>query len=396
MEAVAFILACLSIMAWIYLLFGRAGFWRADQKLGPALRLESWPSVTAIIPARNEEATIGQTIKSLLAQDYDGRLDIVVVDDSSEDRTQAVALAAAQDAGGDDRLRILSAPALQPGWTGKLWALQHGVEVVGEHAQFLWLTDADIIHDRDVLARLVSKTNGPSRCDLVSLMVRLRVDSFWERWLVPAFIFFFQMLYPFRAVNDPQSKVAGAAGGCILIARTMLQKAGGIVAMKEALIDDCTLADQVQKTGGRLWLGLADSSYSVRGADSLWPLWQMVKRTAFTQLRYSPVLLFGTILGLGLVFLAPPVLLVIGLVIGLKTGAWQVFSMALVAYMAMCVAYEPTLRHYRRPKVECFALPVIATLYMAMTFHSAVDHWRGRGSRWKGRSYGVQDKAVGR
>lgn len=389
METAITILASLGLLSWVYLLFGRSGFWRADQRLGPVLSLESWPTVVAIIPARNEEATIGHTIKSLLAQDYAGRLDIILVDDSSTDRTQAVALAAARERNGEGRVRILSAPALQSGWTGKLWALHHGVDAAGVEARFLWLTDADIIHDRDVLARLVSKADGPARCDLVSLMVRLRVKSFWERWLVPAFIFFFQMLYPFRAVNDPQSKVAGAAGGCILVDRAMLEKAGGIMAMKDALIDDCTLASQVQKAGGRLWLGLADSSHSARGADSLWPLWRMVKRTAFTQLHYSAVLLVGTILGLALVFLVPPVFLVVGLVIGLEIGVWWVFILSLVALAAMCVAYAPTLRHYGRPILDCLALPIIATLYMAMTVHSAVDYWRGHGSQWKGRSYGA-------
>jgi len=278
---------------------------------------------------------------------------------------------------------MVEAPPLPPGWSGKLWALTAGVEAAAAEAPaFYWFTDADVVHGPDVLARLVAKAEAEER-DLVSLMVRLRVQRFWERWLVPAFVFFFQMLYPFPAINNPGKPAAGAAGGCILLRRERFEAAGGFRAIKDALIDDCSLAARVQAAGGRLWLGLAENSHSLRGAEGLAPLWRMVKRTAFAQLHFSPLLLAGTMLALAVIFLAPPVVAALAIVTGQAAPA----AIALAAWAVMTAAYAPTLRYYGRPVREGLALPAIALVYTAMTLHSALDHWRGHGSAWKGRQY---------
>lgn len=374
-------MALLGLVGWAGLMLLRHGFWRADQRLGDPPLPDSLPAVTAIVPARNEAATIGATVGSLLAQDYAGTLSLIVVDDSSSDGTAEVARAAADD----DRLRIVTAPPLPPGWSGKLWALEQGLcaaTAAGETPEFVWFTDADVVHGPGVLGRLVAKAEDEGR-DLVSLMIRLRTDSLWEKLIVPAFVFFFQMLYPFPAINRRPSRIAGAAGGCMLVRRTRLEAAGGIGSLRAALIDDCTLAARIRHAGGDLWLGLADDSRSLRAAEGLGPLWRMVKRTAFTQLGYSAWLLLGTVLGLALLFLGPPVALVGGLLRGdLPAAVTGALTLAI-----MLRIYAPTLRAYSRPAIEGLLLPAVALLYAAMTVHSAIDHWRGRGSAWKGRDY---------
>ncbi len=371
-------IGAMALLAWVYLLFFHHGFWRSDQRLANDESLTDWPSVTAIIPARNEAASIEACVSTLAAQGYPGAFRIVVVDDSSTDATAALAQ---QVASASAQIDVLSAPPLEPGWTGKLWALSHGIEAAPA-ADMLWFTDADIVHEPGVLQQLVTKAQEDDR-DLVSLMVKLHCKSFWEHLLVPAFIFFFQMLYPFPAVNNPRSKVAGAAGGCVLIRRTALDRIGGIAAIKDALIDDCALAEAVKKGGGNIWLGLADYSRSIRPADGLSSLWHMVTRTAFTQLGYSVVLLLGTVAALTLIFLMPPLLLLSlpwhdDIVAGLMGGT---------AWLAMAIAYRPTLLVYGRPALAGLLLPVIAALYTAMTIHSAINHWFGASSHWKGRDY---------
>jgi len=383
MALALFAVAIASLLAWAGLLSARNGFWRADQRLGRPPAPPAWPAVTAIVPARNEAATIAETVKSVLTQAYPGRLRLVVVDDSSSDGTAETARAAGEAVGAGDRLTVIAAPALAAGWSGKLWALSAGIDsAAAERPDFYWFTDADIVHGPEVLARLAAKAESESR-DLVSLMVRLRVQRFWERRLVPAFVFFFQMLYPFPAVNDPQTPAAGAAGGCILLRRRVYEAAGGFAAIKTALIDDCALAGAVQSAGGRLWLGLAEESHSLREAEGLAPLWRMIKRTAFAQLHYAPLRLAGTVIGLALAFLAPPVLAVTAAVIGEPVAA----GIAAAAWLAMAAAYAPTLRYYARPGIEGLLLPAIALVYTAITLHSALEHWRGRGSAWKGRAY---------
>ncbi len=364
------------LLAWVYLLFFRRGFWRASERLRAPAPPARWPDVVALVPARNEAATIAEAVASIRAQDYPGRLRVVVIDDASDDGTAERARAAGAE--------VIAAPPLRPGWTGKLWALAHGVKRTAASApDFYWLSDADIVHPPHLLARLVAKAEREGR-DLVSLMVRLRCESFWEKRLVPAFVFFFQMLYPFAAVNDPESPVAGAAGGCVLLRRAALERAGGLAAIRHAVIDDCTLAARVQATGGRLWLGLAEESRSLRGHAHLGPLLAMIRRSAFAQLNHSGLLLLGTVLGMGVVFLAPPVATLAGLALGDHAAA----TLGGLGWIAMTAAYRPTLVHYLRPAGEAILLPAVAVLYLAATLASARDHWRGRGSSWKGRHYG--------
>ena len=371
----------ISLLAWGYLVFLHHDFWKGNQRLAATERLADWPSVAAIIPARNEAESITASISSLMDQDYPGRFRILVADDSSTDGTAGLAHAA-----GDERRRIevVSAPPLEAGWTGKLWALNHGLNTVStdQPPDFIWFTDADIVHDPSVLSQLVSKAINDEH-DLVSLMVQLHCRSFWERLLVPAFVFFFAMLYPFPAINDPLSRVAGAAGGCILIKRTTLRQIGGIAAIKDELIDDCALAAAVKQAGGRIWLGLADTSRSIRRTSGLGDLWQMVTRTAFTQLRYSAIFLAGTVAGLSVVFLAPPLLF---LSLPLHNSAIA-GSAGGVAWFLMAGTYIPTLKEYSQLLVSALFLPLAATLYAAMTLHSALNHWRGASSRWKDRDY---------
>jgi len=371
-------IAFFGFAAWIYLLFLHRGFWRADQRLPQhTAPLAAWPSVVAVVPARNEAETIGAVTAALCAQDYLGSFRVIVVDDSSTDGTADLARATA-----GHKLDVLSAPPLQPGWTGKLAALNTGVAAVNPATDYLWFTDADILHPPETLARLVAKAVHDRR-DLVSLMVHLRCESFWERLLIPAFIFFFQMLYPFPAANSDRSKIAAAAGGCVLLRREALIKAGGLEAIRGRIIDDCALAGLIKAGGGRIWLGLADASRSLRRADTLAPLWSMVRRTAYTQLNHSPVILFFTLLGLALVFLGPPLA-----ALGLPVHGRPLAALAgLLAWAGMAAAYGPTLKDYGRSPWEGWLLPVAALLYGTMTFDSAVAHWRQRGGQWKGRNY---------
>ncbi len=379
-------LGLLALAIWVYLIRWHEGFWRADQWLGPtpALGAGAWPAVVAIVPARNEAETIARCLHGLAAQDYPGRLSIVLVDDSSEDGTGEIARTVL-DAHAELRVgRVVTAPALPAGWTGKLAALNAGVaeaETFAPEAEYLWFTDADIVHGPKTLTRLVGKAKEGR--DLVSLMVLLHCATAWERLLIPAFVFFFQMLYPFPAINASPSRIGGAAGGCVLLRRPMLTAIGGLSTIRAALIDDCALAEAVRDKGGRLWLGLADSSWSLRVYDRLKEIWDMVARTAYTQLSYSPILLIGATLGLILVFIVPPALVLgaplHGNLIALLSGA--------AAWALMAKAYRPTLRAYRLGPARAFTLPIAGALYMAMTVDSAVRHWRGVGGRWKARAY---------
>jgi len=375
--------------AWAYLIFFHRRFWRADQRLPHTFSsLTDWPSVVAVVPARNEAETVEAVTSALLAQNYPGDLRVVIVDDASNDGTADLARAAQNP----NRLRIdvIAAPPLEAGWTGKLWALNSGLRHAESFApDFVWFTDADIVHPPETLQRLTSKAVHDQR-DLVSLMVRLRCKSFWEHRLIPAFIYFFQMLYPFPAVNDDRSRMAAAAGGCVLLRRASLEKAGGLAAIRDNIIDDCALARIIKRSGGKVWLGLADASRSLRTADTLEPLWNMVRRTAFTQLHHSYAMLVLTLLGLGLVFLAPP-LLVVMLPWHGQTGA---ALLGLLAWGGMAYTYIPTLRDYGRSPWESLLLPASAALYAAMTLDSAVSQGRHRGGQWKGRNYDPSSGAL--
>ncbi|MGV0024530.1 glycosyltransferase [Phormidesmis priestleyi] len=337
-----------------------------------------------IIPARNEADLLSVTLRSLLTQDYSGSLQVYLVDDHSTDGTAEVARETAATLGKSDRLQILSAAPLPTGWTGKLWALEQGIQkAMTLQPDYFLLTDADIEHDRTNLQQLIEKAEGDDR-ELVSLMVRLRCQSFWEKLLIPAFVFFFEKLYPFRWVNQPSNKTAGAAGGCSLIGREAMVRIGGMQSIKEALIDDCALAQVIKSSGSkRIWLGLTESAHSLRPYDSLETIWDMVARTAFTQLNYSPLLLMGTLVGMTIVYLVPA----IGAIFGFFTGLWLFAFINLFTYLLMSVIYFPIIRFYRCPFWLAFCLPAIGFLYTLMTIDSARRHWQGKGGAWKGRVY---------
>jgi hopene-associated glycosyltransferase HpnB len=381
--------AALSLAAWLYLVFLHGGFWRCSERL-PAggAAPEAWPAVAAVVPARNEEDTIAAVLAALAAQDYPGRLSVTLVDDRSTDATRARAAAARAAAPGRAAPAILPGAALPAGWSGKLWALHQGIAQAlrdNAEAEFVFLSDADILHPPDALRRLIGKAVAGRR-DLVSLMVRLNCETAWERLLVPPFVFFFQKLYPFPRANDDRAATAAAAGGCVLIRRGMLEKIGGIAAIRGALIDDCRLARAVKRSGGRVWLGLADDTRSLRVYRALAPIWMMVARSAFTQLRYSALLLLGTVLGMALLYLLPLLLLTAPM-----HGDAVAAVLAALAWLLMAVAYLPTVRYHRQPAWLALTLPAAALLYLGMTLDSARRHWWGRGSRWKGRDYGRQE-----
>ena len=379
-------IAFLALIIWLFLLLFWGRFWLADRKLEPQIDpLESYPSVCAIVPARNEAEVLPITLRSLLNQDYIGNFSVVLVDDQSTDDTAAVAQKTARQLSQTTRFNLISGQQLPSGWTGKLWAMKQGIDRAREQGSpdYFLFTDADIKHDLSNLSQLVSKAQT-QKCDLVSLMVLLRCHSFWEKFLIPAFIFFFQKLYPFPWVNNPQSKIAAAAGGCILISSQALERIGGITVIKDALIDDCALAKAVKSDkSASIWLGLTDSTYSLRPYDSLRSIWNIVARTAFTQLRYSPWLLLGTLLGMSLVYLVAPITLIVGIL----TANWLLTLISLLTWLLMSIAYLPTIRLYSLSWWWAFSLPAIAFLYTLMTLDSAIRHYRGQGGAWKGRVY---------
>jgi hopene-associated glycosyltransferase HpnB len=382
MQVVLFVLSCLSLLIWCVLLFFRGGFWRARPAapIATAPR-DAWPAVAAVVPARNEADVIAQAVGTLLAQEYPGPFHVIVVDDHSTDGTADAARAAALQLQCSDRLTVLTAKPLPPGWSGKVWAQSQGIEAVrtlGLPADFLLLTDADIGHPTDAVTQLVARADAEKR-DLVSLMVRLRCDSLWEKALIPAFVFFFAKLYPFSWVNNPRNKTAAAAGGCMLVRRTALEEAGGIESIRAELIDDCSLAARIKHRGeGRhpIRLDVAARSVSLRPYDNSGEIWNMIARTAFTQLRYSGWLLAGTLAGMTIIYLIPPIA---ALVLGpLDWPAW-------LAWAAMCCAYAPMLRYYGRSPLWAPLLPLVALFYVGATFASAVRYWRGKGGQWKAR-----------
>ncbi|HET7135755.1 MAG TPA: glycosyltransferase [Casimicrobiaceae bacterium] len=371
---IAGLVAALGATAWAYLLAARGGFWRArerDEAIAP--RMATWPSVCAIVPARDEAAVIGDTLASLLAQDYEGPFSIVVVDDHSGDATASLVrtIADTQAAG---RVRVVSAPPLAPGWTGKLSAVAHGLRVAGD-VDLLLFTDADIHHASDSLRTLVARLRE-RRLVLASRMARLRCESAAERALVPAFVFFFQMLYPFAWVNDARRATAAAAGGCMLVNRDALVRAGGIAAIHDALIDDCALA-RLMKAQGPIELALSERAISTRSYGAYREIRRMVVRSAYTELRHSPWRLAFVVAAMVIVFVAPPIVAVFA------SGVAR--TLGIFAWAAMALAFVPMLVFYRRSLLFAPALPAIATAYLVMTLESALAHARGRGGEWKGR-----------
>lgn len=376
-----------SLAAWVWLALGQGWFWRTDVRLPDRHEPRVWPAVAVVVPARDEAAVLPLSLPSLLRQDYPGPARIFLVDDGSVDATGEVAAELARRHGGLP-LTVATPGVPPPGWTGKLWAVRHGVRLAARHgdAEFLLLTDADIAHEPSSLRELVAAAD--SAClDMVSLMARLRVETPWERLIVPAFVYFFAQLYPFRWINRPTLTVAAAAGGCVLVRRTALEAAGAPDSIRQAVIDDVALARAVKRSGGRIWLGLADRVESVRPYPGLAELWRMVSRSAYAQLRHSPALLAATVAGLALVYLLPPVA-ALG---GAAVGAWPVCVPAAAAWALMAGTYLPMLRYYRQPWWLAPLLPFTAFLYLLMTVDSAVQHRRGRGAAWKGRTYARPD-----
>jgi len=378
---IAACIAALSLAIWIYLMFARGGFWRikVDDEISnrpacPAKR------VATIVPARNEAASVGPAILSLLKQNYFGSLQVFLVDDNSSDQTAEIAHRAAGETGCPERLTIVEAAPLPHGWTGKLWALTEGLKAAQSFsADYYWFTDADIVHQADNLTRLVARAESGG-FDLVSLMVQLRCESFAERMLIPAFVFFFFKLYPPAWVARADKSTAAAAGGCILIRPRALTRIAGLAAIRNQLIDDCALARAV-KSDGPIWLSSTSRASSLRAYDTFRKIGRMIARNAFTQLRHSAWLLCAVIIAMTITYIAPPLLL--------SFGPWARL-LGLAAWILMTITYLPILRCYRLSPVWAPFLPIIATFYLGATIYSAAQYYAGQGGVWKGR---IQDLA---
>jgi hopene-associated glycosyltransferase HpnB len=402
-------IACVaSAAAWVYLVVAHGGFWLTSQRLPPVVSPagnaepgaaagpgpETWPTVAAVVPARNEAESLPDTLPALLAQDYPGEFRVFVVDDNSDDGTGAIAAElgekAARDGGAP--LTVVKGKPRPDGWAGKVWAMAQGLAATTGTApapDYVLFTDADIAWSPHALRDLVRGAEADDRA-LVSQMALLRAQTRWERVIVPAFVYFFAQLYPFRKVNDPKSGTAAAAGGCMLVRRSALEEAGGLAPLKGALIDDVALGTLLTKHGNRTWLGLTTDISSARPYPSLASLWHMIARSAYVQLRYNPLLLVGTIIGLLLLYVAPPAGVIAALI---ATGAGAVDTPTAVAGIAglagwalMTASYVPMLRLYRLSAFRAPALPLIAVLYAAMTADSARRHYSGRAVSWRGRA----------
>ena len=377
MTLMAVFLGAAAVLVWVYLLTARGGFWRFREVL-PAAEGDSAARLAVVIPARDEAAGIARTVRSLLTQRFGGALHLFVVDDHSTDDTARLATGAAAEAGASGRLTLISGAPLAPGWTGKLWAMSAGIAAAQEFApDFFLFTDADIEHEPSSVARLVAQAEKLGS-DMTSVMVRLHAGHAWEALLIPAFVFFFFKLYPPAWVAKAEKATAGAAGGCMLVRRQALERIGGIGAIRGELIDDCALARAVKRTGGRVWLGLARETRSTREYASPGEIRDMIARTAYTQLRYSPLLLAGTIAGMAIIYLAPPALAIAarGTAQLLGIGAWLLMSMS----------FLPAVRYYRKPMILSLQLPLAAAFYVESTLASAARYYMGRGGQWKGRA----------
>ena len=363
------LLAVAGLLAWVGLLATRGGYWRLEATPLPPFP-DTWPAVVAVVPARDEAALVAASLGSLLGQDYLGPLTVVMVDDHSTDGTAARA-----EALDDPRLTVIAARPLPPGWTGKVWAMAQGVDEALSRlpeARYVLLTDADIRHHPGELTRMVARAEA-WRLDLASLMVRLHCQGWAERALVPAFIYFFRLIYPFRWINDATGNTAAAAGGFMLVRRRALERIGGLQALRGALIDDCALAAQVKQQGGRLWLGMAGATCSLRPSGGWRGMWRTIARSAYSQLDHSLANLAAMAAAMAVAFLAPPVLALGGSLA------------ALAAWGLMTLSFIPVLRFYRVSELWAPLLPLVAAFYLAATFDSARRHYAGRGGAWKGR-----------
>jgi len=390
------VLGIIVLAIWLHLFFGRGWFWRVskvDADRGAGETLAAWPNVIAVVPARNEAETLGRVVSGLLKQDYPGAFSVVVVDDHSEDGTASVARQVAADNGAGERVRVVNASELPEGWTGKLWALNEAVahgtvsqaempnggvfSAAAKLPEFYWFTDADVSHAPDTLRRLVGRAER-ERLDLASLMVLLQAKTLPERALIPAFLYFFLMLYPPRWIADEELGTAGAAGGCILLRPAALRRFGGFAAIRGEVIDDCALARAVKLSGGRVWMGLTRKSASLRAYGTFGEIRDLIARTAFTQLRYSVPMLAGTLLGMLLTYVVPVLLLF----------AHDATAPALgfMAWLLMTLSFLPTVLFYRLSAVWAPVLPLTAVFYAWATSLSAVRYWMGKGGLWKGRT----------
>jgi len=381
MSALTTIVAALSAVTWVYLILARGAFWhlKSDRADGDA---EFSGRIAVVVPARNEAKLIGAVITSLLSQSR--AMTVFLVDDESTDGTADAALRAAEKVGKAGELVVIQSQPLPSGWTGKLWAMHQGI--VHAHAlnpEWLMLTDADVIHDPETAANLACIASH-GHYDLVSFMVKLHCQSLAEKLLIPAFVYFFFMLYPPDWIRDPRHSTAGAAGGCMLVRSEALERAGGLEPIRGALIDDCSLARLLKQRGGRLWLGLTDQSESLRRYETFADIERMVSRTAFNQLNHSSLLLLGTVAGMVITYLMPPLLLLSGARLALVLGA--------AAWAAMTITYSTMVRYYRLNWAWALSLPVAALFYLGATIHSALKYWSGKGGDWKGRAQDVQDR----
>jgi hopene-associated glycosyltransferase HpnB len=389
-----------SAAAWVYLVAGHGGFWLTGQRLpagAAGTGSAAWPSVAAVVPARNEAASLPGTLPALLAQEYPGDFRVFLVDDSSDDGTGEVAAELGEKAARDARpgnrvpLTVVSGGPRPDGWAGKVWAMAQGFASATENAavpEYVLFTDADIAWAPHALRDLVRGAEADNRA-LVSQMALLRAQTGWERMIVPAFVYFFAQLYPFRKVNDPQSRTAAAAGGCMLIRRSVLEQAGGLDAIRGALIDDVALGTLLKRAGNRTWLGLTTDITSARPYPDLASLWHMIARSAYVQLRYNPLLLAGTLVGLLLLYAAPPAGVIAALIALAAAGGNPATAVAGLAGLAgwalMTASFLPMLRFYRLSALRAPALPLVALLYAAMTADSARRHYSGRAVSWRGR-----------
>jgi hopene-associated glycosyltransferase HpnB len=377
---IPYVISIIALISWIFLLKFRGNFWRSDQYLKPAqIKIRHPPEIVIIVPARNEESTIGDTLTSLLELNYEGKFSIIVVNDDSEDNTFGAAKTAGK---GNKNLLVINGKKLPNGWMGKMWAIAQGVEIAQikfANAQYYLFTDADILHYPRILSDLAAKAQIENLA-LVSLMVKLHCSSIFERILIPAFIFFFQKLYPFAWVNDPNNDCAGAAGGCMLVNKHALSGIGGIKAIKDEIIDDCALAGLI-KTSHSIWLGLTHSTTSLRRYENLADIWHMVCRTAFVQLDHSTLKLIITLFGMLILYVTPAV----GILTGLLSNDVALTGISLISWTIMTITYRSTLVLYTRPTWEVCLLPIAALLFSAMTLDSARKYWVGNVPTWKGR-----------
>jgi len=371
-------LAAISLLIWIYLLLARGSFWRIKSNLISPAATAAPANIVAVIPARDEAENIGHAVESLLTQSLPIR--VIVVDDASSDGTAEIARAAAARVNAMDRFQVLTGKPLQSGWTGKLWAVSQGLDrALEQNPDYVLLTDADILHGPNSLRDLVPIARSRDY-GLTSLMVKLACDSFAEKALIPAFVFFFLQLYPPAWIHDPQSKTAGAAGGCMLVRPSALARIGGISAIRNEVIDDCALARAIKRSGDKIWMGLTSETLSIRPYRTFSEIGRMISRSAFNQLRHSTLLLIATIAGLLITYIVPP--------LALLSGNTKTVLLGAAAWLLMTILYLPIVRFYGRSWLWALTLPAVALFYIGATIHSAVRYWTGRGGAWKGR---VQD-----